>query len=162
MVTEAQVREALSAVLDPELPVLTLDDLGILRDVSIDGAAVTVTITPTYSGCPAMQEISNDITRAVRACGTEQVFVRTVLTPAWTTDWISEDGRRKLEEHGIAPPPPRAASPVLVPLGRRQVPSCPRCSSTDTEELSRFSSTACRSLWRCRSCREPFDQVKAH
>ena len=162
MVTEAQVRDALSAVLDPELPMLTLAELGILRDVSVEGPAVTVTITPTYSGCPAMQEMSDDITRTVLACGGEHVCVRTVLSPPWTTDWISEDGRRKLEEHGIAPPPLRAATPVLVPLGRRHVPSCPRCCSSDTEELSRFSSTACRSLWRCRSCREPFDQVKAH
>lgn len=106
MVTEARVREALSAVADPEMPVLTLTDLGILRDVSVDGATVTVTITPTYSGCPAMQEITQDITRAVLACGGEHVFVRTILSPAWTTDWISEEGRRKLEAYGIAPPPP--------------------------------------------------------
>lgn len=163
MVTEARVREALTAVVDPEMPVLTLDDLGILRDVSVDGAAVTVTVTPTYSGCPAMQEITDDITRAVLACGGERVCVRTVLSPAWTTDWISADGRRKLADHGIAPPPPRAPSAaVLVPLGRPHVPGCPHCASPDTEELSRFSSTACRSMWRCRSCREPFDHVKAH
>ncbi len=162
MVTEARVREALSAVADPEMPVLTLTDLGILRDVSVDGATVTVTITPTYSGCPAMQEITQDITRAVLACGGEHVFVRTILSPAWTTDWISEEGRRKLEAYGIAPPPPRTASAVLVPLGRRHLPACPRCASTDSEELSRFSSTACRAMWRCRSCREPFDHLKAH
>ncbi len=163
MVSEAQVREALSAVVDPEMPVLTLDDLGILRDVTVDGAAVTVTITPTYSGCPALQEMTSDITRAVLACGGTAVTVRTALAPAWTTDWISPAGRRKLEEYGIAPPPRRApSSPVLVPLGRPHVPACPRCASPDTEELSRFSSTACRSMWRCRSCREPFDHVKAH
>ena len=109
-----------------------------------------------------MQEIADDITRAVRACGGGHVSVRTVLSPAWTTDWISEEGRLKLEEHGIAPPAQRAGSAVLVPLGRRHLPNCPRCASTDTEELSRFSSTACRSMWRCRSCREPFDHMKAH
>ena len=160
--TAAQVREVLSSVTDPEIPVLTIEDLGILRDVAVDGTAVTVTITPTYSGCPAMQEIQTSIAAALAACGLRDVTVRTVLSPAWTTDWMSEQGRRKLREYGIAPPGVRTAGPVLVPLGPRHLPACPQCGSADTEELTRFSSTACKAMWRCRSCREPFDHFKAH
>lgn len=145
------VRERVAAVLDPELPAVTIEDLGILRDVTVEGTHVTVTITPTYSGCPAMQEITDDIRTALDGYDVE---VRTVLSPAWTTDWITEAGRRALEADGIAPP-----GPVFVRLGGL---GCPRCGSRDTEELSRFGSTACKSLWRCRSCREPFDHVKAH
>lgn len=162
MTTAARVREMLSALTDPEIPVLTLEDLGILRDVSVDGGAVTVTITPTYSGCPALQEISADIVATLVERGLSDVTVRTVLAPAWTTDWMSEDGRRKLREYGIAPPAVSAPGPLLVPLGQRFVPACPQCGAADTEELSRFSSTACRSMWRCLCCREPFDHVKAH
>ncbi len=144
------VRSLVAAVPDPEIPVLTIEDLGILRDVSVEDGHVVVTITPTYSGCPAMDVIADDIRRAVP--GAE---VRTVLAPAWTTDWMSEEGRRKLVEYGIAPPSGRG--PVLVPLSVR----CPQCGSPDTRESSRFGSTACKSLWVCRSCREPFDHFKA-
>ena len=146
------VRERLAQVTDPELPVLTIEDLGILRDVEVDGRHVVVTITPTYSGCPALQEISRDIVAALDGYDVE---VRTVLSPAWTTEWMSEDGRRKLEEFGVAPP---GRGPVTIALSVR----CPQCGSGDTEELSRFGSTACKSLWRCRSCREPFDRFKEH
>jgi ring-1,2-phenylacetyl-CoA epoxidase subunit PaaD len=147
-------------VLDPELPVLTLADLGVLRSITEVDGAVTVTITPTYSGCPALDEMRADLRRALLDAGYRQVEIRTVLSPAWTTDWITDAGRRKLEEHGIAPPQ-RKAGPVtlnLVPPSARV--RCPRCGSLDTTELSRFSSTACKALRRCEACREPFEHVK--
>jgi len=151
---------AAAAVLDPEVPVLTIEDLGVLRDVSVDADGVTVTVTPTYSGCPAMETIERDVETAVRAAGFERVAVRRVLAPAWTTDWMTDEGRRKLAEYGVAPPTRRTtegfAGPVHVSLSVR----CPQCGSPDTSELSRFGSTACKSLWRCTSCREPFDHFK--
>ncbi len=162
MTTAEAVREVLATVTDPEIPVITIEDLGILRDVQVDGGHVTVTITPTYSGCPAMDEIRADITAALAGHGWGDVEVRTVLSPAWTTDWMSQAGREKLRAFGIAPPTPRAAGPVPVTLGRRPGVGCPQCGSTDTEELTRFASTSCKALWRCRSCREPFDHFKAH
>ncbi|WP_122982121.1 1,2-phenylacetyl-CoA epoxidase subunit PaaD [Actinoplanes teichomyceticus] len=151
-------------VTDPELPMVTLAELGIVRDVRQDGDGVLVTITPTYSGCPAMETIRADIAGALRRAGFERVEVRTVLAPAWTTDWISETGRRKLAEAGIAPPGPaprRPAGPVPLTLTPR--PSdlrCPRCGSADTEAVAAFGATACRELRRCRACREPFEHMK--
>ena len=145
-------------MLDPEVPVLTIDDLGILREVRVaaDGA-VEVDLTPTYSGCPAVEAIEQDVEAALAAAGFTDVRVRRVLAPAWTTDRISDDGRRKLLEYGIAPPSgTRPAGPVPVQLGVR----CPQCGSPRTSELSRFGSTACKSLWRCDDCREPFDHFK--
>lgn len=161
----ARARAAAEAVTDPELPMLTLADLGILRRVEVDGAgAVQVWITPTYSGCPALAEMRADVDRAVRAAGFDAVEVRTELSPAWTTDWITDEGRRKLAEHGISPPgaaPRRDAGPVpLTLLPTRTVPYCPLCGSSETEELSRFGATSCKSLHRCRSCLEPFEHVK--
>ena len=158
MTSAAELREVLAQVHDPEIPVITIEDLGILRDVQVEGDRVVVTITPTYSGCPAMQEIEADVRAALSAYDVE---VRTVLSPAWTTDWMTDDGRRRLQEHGIAPPERRPAGPVLVQLGPPRL-TCPQCGSTDTEELSRFGSTSCKSMWRCRSCREPFDHFRAH
>ena len=146
------VHALVAAVLDPELPVLTIEDLGILRDVVEDGDRVVVTITPTYSGCPALEEISNDIRAALPG---REVEIRTVLSPAWTTDWMSSEGRAKLLAYGIAPPR-RGVVPVSLSL------RCPQCGSPDTEELSRFGSTSCKALWRCRSCLEPFDHFKDH
>lgn len=152
---------AAAAVLDPEVPVLTIEDLGVLRDVSVGADGVTVTVTPTYSGCPAMETIEHDVEAAVRAAGFADVTVRRVLAPAWTTDWMTEAGRRKLAAYGVAPPsrrtPEGSTGPVLVNLSVR----CPQCGSPDTSELSRFGSTACKSLWRCTTCREPFDHFKA-
>ena len=151
-------REVAGAVVDPELRVVTIDELGILRAVERDEATgrVMVTITPTYTGCPAMDMIRADITRALAAQGYPEVEVRTVLRPAWTTEMISADGRRKLEAAGIAPPSTTRPSVVALALSV----ACPRCGSLDTEELSRFGSTACKALWRCRACAEPFDRVK--
>jgi ring-1,2-phenylacetyl-CoA epoxidase subunit PaaD len=158
--TVQAVREVLGHVHDPEIPVITIEDLGILRDVSVAGTHVAVTVTPTYSGCPAMDEIRADIRAALAAHGWDDVEVRTVLAPAWTTDWMSEDGRRKLREFGIAPPGQLLLQ--IRPFGSQQVVECPQCGSGDTEEMTRFASTSCKSLWRCRSCREPFDHFKAH
>ncbi|MET7422430.1 1,2-phenylacetyl-CoA epoxidase subunit PaaD [Dactylosporangium sp. NPDC005555] len=144
--------DVVAAVKDPELRVLNLAELGILRDVAVDGDAVTVTITPTYSGCPAMDMIRADIESALHDAGVADVTVRTVLDPPWSTDMISDEGRSKLAAAGIAPP-----GRVLLQISMR----CPRCGSPATEQLSRFGSTACKSLWRCTSCLEPFDAVKA-
>lgn len=159
--TAARVREVLATVHDPEIPVITIDDLGVLRDVAVDGERVTVTITPTYSGCPAMDEIRDDIRTALTREGWHDVEVRTVLSPAWTTDWMTDEGREKLRAYGIAPPERRAGGPVPVSIGRRR-PACPQCGSTETEQLTRFASTSCKALWRCLSCREPFDEFKTH
>lgn len=152
----AMVRAMVGTVPDPELPVITIEDLGVLRDVRIgpDGRVV-VEITPTYSGCPAMDVIRADVLARLAECGYEDAEVRLVLAPAWSTDWISDAGRAALREHGIAPPHP--AGPVSLTLSVR----CPLCGSPDTREVSRFGSTACKSLWTCRSCLEPFDHVKA-
>lgn len=150
-------REAVAAVVDPELRVVTIEELGILRDVSVDpgNGHVTVTITPTYTGCPAMDAIREDIRAALSAAGHPDAEVRTVFGPPWTTDWISESGRAKLAAAHIAPPHP--TGPVALTLSVR----CPLCGSPDTEQLSRFGSTACKALWRCRACGEPFDHLKA-
>ncbi|MEU4712282.1 1,2-phenylacetyl-CoA epoxidase subunit PaaD [Micromonospora purpureochromogenes] len=153
-------RAAVAAVVDPEIRVITIDELGILRAVDEDPATgrVVVTITPTYTGCPAMDVIRADIRRALAATGHPDAEVRTVYSPAWSTDWISDSGRAKLAAAGIAPPAPaRTATVVPLTLAVR----CPRCGSPETEQVSRFGSTACKALWRCRSCSEPFDHLKA-
>jgi ring-1,2-phenylacetyl-CoA epoxidase subunit PaaD len=160
----ANAAAVVATVTDPELPMLTLTDLGIVRDVRDSGGEVAVTITPTYSGCPAMETIRGDILTALRRAGFEHARVDTVLTPAWTTDWISAAGRAKLAAAGIAPPgraPRRAAGPVpLVLSGRPATVACPRCGHGETERISAFGATACRELRRCPSCWEPFEHVK--
>jgi ring-1,2-phenylacetyl-CoA epoxidase subunit PaaD len=151
--------EAASRVLDPEIPVLTIADLGVLREVNVSDGHVEVAITPTYSGCPAMNMIALEIELALEREGFAKPKIRTVLSPAWTTDWMSEDGRRKLKDYGIAPP--QAASSRRALFGVQEV-ACPQCGSTNTELLSEFGSTSCKALWRCKSCREPFDYFKCH
>jgi ring-1,2-phenylacetyl-CoA epoxidase subunit PaaD len=146
-------------VVDPEIPVLTIADLGVLRDVAINDGCVEVAITPTYSGCPAMNMITLEIELALEREGFHGSKVRTVLSPAWTTDWMSDDGRRKLKEYGIAPPQRGSGRRAL--FGEQTV-ACPQCGSADTELLSEFGSTSCKALWRCRNCREPFDYFKCH
>ena len=163
--TTTDPRTVAETVTDPELPMLTLADLGVLRDVRTeDDGTVVVLITPTYSGCPAMGVMRADLVHALHRAGFAQVDVRTVLSPAWTTDWISEEGRRKLASAGIAPPgkaAERPPGPVPLWLGpSRRTAACPLCGSADTEELSEFGATACKALRRCRSCREPFEHVK--
>jgi len=138
---------------DPELPVVTIADLGILRDVTEDDQGrVHVQITPTYSGCPAMETIREDLVDTLTAAGYQHVDVEFVLAPAWTTDWMTEEAKAKLASYGVAPPGPVALSLAV---------KCPQCGSLDTRESSRFGSTACKSLWVCRECREPFDHFKA-
>jgi ring-1,2-phenylacetyl-CoA epoxidase subunit PaaD len=160
MVTTTQhVYDVVAGVLDPEVPVLTIEDLGILRDVREDADGhVHVQITPTYSGCPAMDAIRADIVDALAEQGRTDVSVEFVLSPAWTTDWMSEAGKAKLHAYGIAPPQPRDRSGV-VPLTLSV--RCTLCGSPDTRELSRFGSTACKALWVCNACKEPFDYFKA-
>jgi ring-1,2-phenylacetyl-CoA epoxidase subunit PaaD len=151
--------DAAAAVVDPEIPVLTIADLGVLRDVAVSDGHVEVAITPTYSGCPAMNMIALEIELALERAGFARPKIRTVLSPAWTTDWMSEDGRRKLQEYGIVPP--LAGSSRRALFGVEQV-ACPQCGSIDTEVLSEFGSTSCKALWRCKGCREPFDYFKCH
>lgn len=144
-----QVWEWLNAVPDPEIPVLTLNDLGIIRGVDWEGDTCVVTVTPTYSGCPATGIINLDIETALRAKGLENVELRNQLDPAWTTDWMTETGREKLEKYGIAPPQP-AGGPNR----------CPHCGSANLEKLSQFGSTPCKAQWRCKDCLEPFEYFK--
>jgi ring-1,2-phenylacetyl-CoA epoxidase subunit PaaD len=156
--------EVAATVTDPELPMVTLAELGILRSVSETEAGVEVTITPTYSGCPAMEAIRADLVRALHEAGYQHTTVTTTLAPAWTTDWISAEGRAKLAAAGISPPGPaprRTVGPVPLLLGRREAPiACPRCGEPETERLAAFGATACRELRRCPACREPFEHVK--
>lgn len=155
-----EARRVAGAVPDPELPFLTLADLGILRGVTVDaGGAVLVRLTPTYSGCPATEAIAEDVRASLVAAGFPSVRVRTELAPAWTTDDISEEGRRKMAENGLVPPPPAGSGACITPVSIAT--RCPACGSLDTELVSRFSSTACKALWRCRACAEPFEQFKA-
>lgn len=166
----------LEAVPDPEIPVLSVVDLGIVRDVeeSEDGRAVTVTVTPTYSGCPATEVIMRDVRTALEA-SYDVVNVRTRLSPAWTTDWLSDEGRHKLHGFGIAPPAPNSANVIISgpQIGHRppdhldvdhvcRPEGCPRCGSHDVEEIAAFGSTPCKALWRCRACKEPLDYMKVH
>lgn len=150
-----------AAVADPEVPVLTIEDLGVLRAVDVQGDTVSVDITPTYSGCPAMDTIRDDVILALTAAGYAAVEVRLVLSPAWTTDWMSDAGKQKLAEYGIAPPTGRSAvssGPIRLAISVM----CPRCGSLDTREVSRFGSTSCKALFECRACLEPFDHFKVH
>jgi ring-1,2-phenylacetyl-CoA epoxidase subunit PaaD len=169
------VRAVVAAVVDPELPALTIEDLGILRDVTVAGDRVVVTITPTYLACPALACIADDIRSALSAAGHPDAEVRTQLSPPWTTDWITPTGRAKLTATGIAPPPTADLLPILTleilgpngsqdyrnPPRSNEPPACPQCAARDVDELSRFAATSCQSLWRCRSCGEPFNQIKA-
>ncbi|HEX8585821.1 MAG TPA: 1,2-phenylacetyl-CoA epoxidase subunit PaaD [Allosphingosinicella sp.] len=142
-----RILEVLQSVLDPEVPVVSVVELGIVRSVTEEA----VVITPTYTGCPATQAIERDIRAALDAAGYRHIRTETILSPAWTTDWITPEGRAKLHAYGIAPPVPRGAAVA-----------CPQCGSTDTAEISRFGSTACKALWRCSACLEPFDLFKCH
>jgi ring-1,2-phenylacetyl-CoA epoxidase subunit PaaD len=163
-------RQIAAAVADPELPMLTLADLGILRDVTSENGHIVVTITPTYSGCPALREIARDLEYRLTRAGFAGAAVLTQIAPAWSSDWITPEGRRKLHAAGIAPPGPVSSGPAgqgargPVPLNlttapRGRVP-CPQCGSPDTEQTAAFGATACKALMRCRSCHEPFEYVK--
>jgi ring-1,2-phenylacetyl-CoA epoxidase subunit PaaD len=149
----------LAEVSDPEIPVLNVVELGIVREVSISNDVVRVVITPTYSGCPAMRTIEQDIVEVLEEYGIKNHEITTVLSPAWTTDWMTEEAREKLRSEGIAPPQKGSADKGLL-MGRLRDVKCPRCGSTETGMLSQFGSTACKALYRCDSCLEPFDYFK--
>lgn len=163
-VTRESLLELLSSIKDPELPVVDIVELGIVRDVTVDGESVQVNVTPTYSGCPAMQVIEQEIVRALEAHGFAKVNVRYVFSPAWTTDWLSDETKEKLREAGIAPPTGVESSGAdqLVMLRRtRPAVECPYCGSANTEERSEFGSTACKAIHYCNSCHQPFDYFKS-
>jgi ring-1,2-phenylacetyl-CoA epoxidase subunit PaaD len=163
MTEQTNAYEVAAGTPDPELPMLTIEDLGILRSVDHSPEEIIVTITPTYSGCPAMREITGDIRDRLTKAGFARVTVNTQLAPAWTTDWITDDGHRKLSANGIAPPSPapRRGGPIPLTLTAPPSPACPRCGSSDTVRTAEFSATACKSLHRCQACGEPFEGVKA-
>ncbi|MEO1515902.1 MAG: 1,2-phenylacetyl-CoA epoxidase subunit PaaD [Bacteroidota bacterium] len=154
------VWKVLEQVSDPEVPVLSILDLGVVREVNWQGKTLEIVITPTYSGCPAMNVIEVNIRAVLQDEGYDNVTVTTVLSPAWTTDWLTEEGKRKLREYGIAPPVGKVDKSLL--LGTDVVVPCPLCGSENTEMLSQFGSTACKSLYRCKDCLEPFDYFKCH
>lgn len=146
------IYQILESVTDPEIPVISLTDLGIVREVKIQNNEVEVVITPTYTGCPAMFEMKKDIQHALRMAGVEKIKITTILSPAWTTAWMSEEGKRKLEKYGIAPPNPTCPDEI----------SCPQCHSKNTALISQFGSTPCKALYKCENCLEPFDYFKCH
>ena len=151
---------ALNEVLDPEVPVISIVELGIVRDIEIDDECVTVTITPTYSGCPAMHAIEQEVVKALKARGVEHVELKTVYSPAWTTDWIGAEAREKLRAYGIAPPSSVDHSAPIAIGKRRLAIRCPYCGSLETTLQSEFGPTACKSIHTCRSCRQPFEEFK--
>lgn len=161
--TEARIWQLLAEVSDPEVPVLSILDLGIVRNVTVTDGRIEVTITPTYSGCPAMSAIATDIRLRLLAEGLADVHIKNQLSPAWTTDWLSSEGRRKLEAYGIAAPVPGTATGHELRLfGQQPTVRCPLCQSTNTKLLNQFGSTACKALYQCQDCREPFDYFKCH
>ncbi|MCO5273862.1 MAG: phenylacetate-CoA oxygenase subunit PaaJ [Flavobacteriales bacterium] len=160
MPSAAEIEQLLEAVKDPEIPVISIRELGVLREVSVNNGEVEVTITPTYSGCPAMDFMRLEVERTLKQAGIGNFQVKQVLSPAWTTDWINEEGRRKLLEFGIAPPPHSADIRTLK--GEAPPIACPQCGSTDTALVSHFGSTACKALYKCNACKEPFDLFKCH
>jgi ring-1,2-phenylacetyl-CoA epoxidase subunit PaaD len=147
---------------DPEIPVLSVIDLGIIRDIQMIGEAVQITITPTYSGCPAMNRIEWDIREILLQKGYGSVRINTVLSPAWTTEWMSQEGRQKLKDYGIAPPNPGHSVCHMELFAAEQAVQCPRCGSFQTRLVSQFGSTACKALYQCSQCLEPFDYFKCH
>lgn len=159
MATKEQIMNYLQEVFDPEVPVLNVVDLGIIRNIEVDTEGTTITITPTYTGCPAMNVIEEDIRTKLTEKGIGNFNIKTIISPAWTTDWISEEGKKKLEEYGIAPPEKTSLDKSLISNKQKTI-KCPRCGSTDTEMKSFFGSTACKALYVCNSCKEPFDYFK--
>ncbi|WP_104443643.1 1,2-phenylacetyl-CoA epoxidase subunit PaaD [Arthrobacter sp. P2b] len=155
-----QAWDIAATVCDPEIPVLTIADLGILRDVQVTEDDVRITITPTYSGCPAMDAIRDDLQTAFAKEGYSNVHVDLVLAPAWTTDWMTEEGKAKLREYGIAPPSGKAGLGHNGPVRLSLAVKCPQCQSLNTRELTRFGSTSCKALYVCQDCKEPFDYFK--
>ena len=159
MIAKEKIFSLLSEIPDPEIPVINIKELGVLRDVVINGNDVEIVITPTYSGCPAMKQIEQDIFSKLKSIGIENVKVNHVLSPAWTTDWITEEAKEKLRKYGIAPPE-KTTSDKGALMGKQKVLACPRCGSKNTVMISQFGSTACKALFQCSDCKEPFDYFK--
>ena len=158
-INQQNIIAAIKNIPDPEVPVLTIEDLGIIRNIEFENSLV-VTITPTYSGCPAMQYIENNIKKIALENGFENAIVKTVLTPAWTTDWLSDNGKKKLQEYGIAPPEKTSVNKGLLFSELEKVVACPQCKSVNTSMISQFGSTACKALYKCNTCQETFDYFK--
>ncbi len=161
IITKEIIEKILEQIPDPEIPVISIVDLGIVRDIILHDHKVIVNITPTYSGCPAMMAIQNDIVSKLKEEGIEEVEVRLVFDEVWTTDWINEAAKERLRVYGIAPPEKSSPDKSLI-TGRPRVVNCPRCGSSNTSVVSQFGSTACKALYRCEDCREPFDYFKCH
>ena len=161
MVTEQEIWQLLEEVKDPEVPVLSVTDLGIIRAVQTDEDKITITITPTYSGCPAMDVISMDIRLKLIEKGYRNVHIQQQLSPAWTTEWMTEEGKQKLKSYGIAPPNPKQQF-CKEEMFVEEMVQCPRCHSHHTQLISQFASTACKSMYRCLDCKEAFDYFKCH
>lgn len=160
VITPDQVYEILGSVMDPEVPVISVVELGIVRQVTVDGAHVAITITPTYSGCPAMREMERDMAAALGAHGIADVAFTTVYAPAWTTDWMGPEAREKLRKFGIAPPSPAERDGLITLTRARAAVPCPYCGAKDTQLKSEFGSTACKAIHVCNSCQQPFDEFK--
>ncbi|HEX7847004.1 MAG TPA: 1,2-phenylacetyl-CoA epoxidase subunit PaaD [Chitinophagaceae bacterium] len=161
-IEEKKLWHILEQVTDPEVPVLTITDLGIVREIKINDDNTEIIITPTYTGCPAMDMISMNIRLALIEAGYKNVLITTVLSPAWTTDWMSEEGKRKLKEYGIAPPNPKQQVCSDKLFAADEAVQCPHCNSWHTHRISEFGSTACKALYQCDDCKEPFDYFKCH
>ncbi len=159
MLTEKKIFEILSDIPDPEIPVINIIELGILRNVKIENDTYIITITPTYTGCPAMKVIEDDIKLKLKKTGIEKVKIELVYSPAWTTDWITEEAKEKLRKYGIAPPLHSTIDKGIL-IGKPKVLKCPQCNSQNTEMISQFGSTACKALYKCLDCKEPFDYFK--
>ncbi len=159
MLTQKKIFSLLSEIPDPEIPVISISELGIIRNVNVTGNAVEVVITPTYSGCPAMKQIEYDIVSLLKKNGIKNIEIKMVYHPAWTTDWISDEAKEKLRKYGIAPPEKSSMDKASL-TGKKK--RCPHCSSSNTEMISQFGSTACKALYRCKECKEPFDYFKCH
>jgi len=159
MPDKEKILSLISEIPDPEIPVITISELGVIRDVIVNGDAVEVKITPTYSGCPAMKQMEDDIKSVLKKNGIENLKITTVYSPAWTTDWIGEEAREKLRVYGIAPPEKTTEDKSWL-TGKSKVVCCPRCKSSNTKLISQFGSTACKALYQCQDCLEPFDYFK--
>ncbi len=159
MKSRENILKLLSQIPDPEIPVISIVELGVIRDVKSNGTAVEVTITPTYSGCPAMKQMEDDVVKKLRDHGFEEVKIHTCYSPAWTTDWLSDEAKEKLRHYGIAPPGEKTTDKSFITGRPRQV-ACPRCKSRSTKMISQFGSTACKALYQCNDCLEPFDYFK--
>ncbi|MCG3166610.1 MAG: putative 1,2-phenylacetyl-CoA epoxidase, subunit D [Bacteroidia bacterium] len=159
--TTKEVRTILAQIPDPEIPVISIEELGILRDVNFENDECIVTITPTYSGCPAMKAIEQDIVALLKENGIHKVKVIYIFSPAWTTDWLNDAAKEKLRKYGISPPEKTTADKSVL-TGIQKIVKCPRCNSENTELVSQFGSTACKALYKCKDCLEPFDLFKCH